>query len=355
MLKYIRLFIFLFLCSSFLIPVILKQAKASSLGESFIYFSRMQEGQQTEILTLLTPRTNFNSPNQERILKIIFSGSKGEWCKVDGGLLDVKGIESTVIDISNWSIDTPFPAQGEGLEAKCFKHTGGDYIEIRNVGSLVSNTRYGLEIASSPNFSLKSVGNHLVSLQLIEGTKVETITLSIPITLGDSPLVTAYVIDTSTISCTLSHSSLSFGTLPKNDSYISIQHTAVTSANFTEGYYWAVYGQGDGNEAGLWKSTSPTSLIPSSGNTTLNLNNVDGFGLTVASSNGTVAPNFSNSHPGVFGAINSGYQNPRMIFWYIKPELDPITKTMTFGVKAGATAEAGAYSETITYVCGGFY
>ena len=148
---------------------------------------------------------------------------------------------------------------------------------------------------------------------------------------------------------------MSFGALSKDANYATVQHTTRTSASLLEGYYWAVFGQGDGTEAGLWKSTSPTSLIPSTGSTTVNLNTSHGFGLVVASPHVNVGPNFLNTHPGIFGAINSGYENARLIFTYTNPEYNPLVQTMTLGVKAGPTAEVGAYSEKLTYVCGGFY
>ena len=117
----------------------------------------------------------------------------------------------------------------------------------------------------------------------------------------------------------------------------------------------AVYGQGDGNIAGLWKPTSPTSLIPSPSNSTVNLLTNHGFGLAISSLTGTVMDDFIGNPPGVFGGVNSGYQQSRLIFYEENPEFTPLEMLVTLGARAGVASEAGSYSETLTYFCGAFY
>lgn len=328
------------------------QAKASNLKEGYIFLGNMGANKETEIVLLLTPSTDFNSPVEERILKISFPGEKGDWCQVDNAELEVVGIESSPIDLDDWLIEAPFPGT---LSARCLQNTSGDFIEIKGIDYLSANVKYGLQINKSSDFSLTSSGTYSVPIVLLEGINQQLKNMMISVSDSSSISVVANILDISTITCTLSHSSLSFGTLPKDGNYVTVQHTARTSARDLDGYYWAVFGQGDGTEAGLWKSTPPESLIPSSGDKTINLSLERGFGLVVSSPQGNVRPDFANTTPGEFGTINSGQNKARLMFTYLNPVQNPLVQTITLGARAGVTSEPGVYSERLTYICGGFY
>ncbi len=353
-LSYIFLFFvfFIFTGLSLLNYFFFDQVKASDLKEGYLFLGDMEAGKQTNMTLLLTPSSDFTSPTEERILRITFPGESGDWCQANDSFLNVTGVDSSPVDIADWSIETSLPGT---LSGKCYQDEGGDFIEIIGIGNLSASVKYGLQIDRTPDFLLSSSGNYTLPVQLYEGLYLESKNMIIYVSESASVSVSANILDISTITCTLSHSALSFGTLPKNGDYLTVQHTARTSARDLEGYYWAVFGQGDGVEAGLWKSTPPTSLIASSGSSTLDLSLNEGFGLTVASPYGEVRPHFRNIYPGRFGAINSGQNNTRLIFTYINPEHNPLVQTMTLGARAGIATEPGAYSEMLTYICGGFY
>lgn len=329
--------------------------KASSLGEAYIFFERMQINKETGFILLLTPSQDFTSGTDERILRIDFPATGGQWCQTDGVGLPISGIETSQINIESWEINTILPGD---LEAKCRQGDTeeNDYIEITGIGNLTGGLGYGVFIGSDGNLKTgPTIGTNQITMILSEGSYSESITFNVNLSASDQVAVSAVVSGINTITCSISHNTRSFGTLTRDGTYKTTQHNLSSTSNLTKGFYWAVFGQGDGSEAGLWKSTSPTSLIPSTGSTTVNLLENEGFGLSVVSPRGVVPSNFSNPSSNIFGSINSGASNSRVIFYDEETFLEPLTLTVTLGARPGIASEVGAYSETLTYLCGGLY
>jgi hypothetical protein len=144
--------------------------------------------------------------------------------------------------------------------------------------------------------------------------------------------------------------------------YVTGSHTisASTSDN-AAGYYWVAYGKGDGStSAGLYKSTSPTYLIASNNSSsTVDISDPgsEGFGMnvTVPSGEAVAGTGFGNNPNGVFGSLGMGVSNAELIVYRNwGPQITSANTTVTYGARAGSSAVAGTYSETVTFVCGGY-
>lgn len=345
--RYLLLFACLFFAKS--VVFFNLSVNAGDIEETYLFFERMQVGKETEMILMFTPNATFES---DGVLTINFMDDPGQWCLEPSALIAVP-TDSSAVDISNWEIGEELPTHDGSLVASCTSN-GHDQIIIENVGELESGTSYGVKILKNSNFQTSSVvGEKEVVINMDDGNISGSKQLGVNLIESDSVVVSAYVSDVNTLVCTIPSSDVEFGTLSRGGNYATKQHTLSTSSSHPNGYYWAVYGKGNGTQAGLWKSTIPTSIIPSTGSTTINLSNNPGFGLRVSTPSGNVPSHFSHSNASVFGAINSGHSNSRLIFHSGVQGSSELTVTM--GVRAGASAEVGPYSETLTYLCGGLY
>jgi hypothetical protein len=145
--------------------------------------------------------------------------------------------------------------------------------------------------------------------------------------------------------------------------YVTGTHTltASTSDN-AAGYFWVAYGQGDGStNAGLYKSTATTYLIESdNSSSTVDISDPgsEGFGMnvTVPMEGAVAGTGFGDNSAGVFGSLGMGPSNAELISYRNwGPQTTPADTTITYGARAGSSAEAGTYSETVTFVCGGYF
>jgi hypothetical protein len=328
--------------------------KAAELGPTFLFLERMKISEATEMVFLFTPSTDFNSLGDPRVLRLVFSGDSGDWCQVDETELVVTGIAFSNIDLDEWTIDSALPGT---LSASCKQNVGGDYIEVIGLGDLVAGNAYGLEIASNVNFTTgPNVGNNIVSAQVTEGSKTETISFGITLLTDDQVVVTASVDPADTITCSLSTNAVSLGNLYRGGAYVTSLNDLVLETQGSSGFYWAVYGTGNGasGDAGLWKSAAPTYLISSAGvGGLVNLLTGEGFGMVLTTSGGTVRPNYVATNPGVFGSIGRSFENANLILTSTTPVGD-VSSSVTLGARASATAEEGSYQEILTYICGAY-
>jgi len=348
--KATKIFLLLLLISIFFGIPILRNVQASTLGETYVFFERMQVNKETELIILVTPSSDFDTDSE---IVISFSGEAGDWCR-SASSLSVEGVDSSAVDMGTWSIDEAIP--GDTLVANCSIGIS-DSITISGIDALSEGVGYGFRIFKDSAFMTSvSTGAHSMNVVLSDTLHSESIFVDFTLIASDAVTVSADVADVSTITCGISDSEISFLALSKGTSYSTVQHTISTNtSDSTPGYYWAVYGLGDGSEAGLWKGTIPTSLIPSTGSSTINLVSNAGFGLVVTSPAGTIPADFVDTTPGVFGALNSGNEQSRMILYSHSPHIGILTSTITLGAKAALTSEVGEYTETLTYICGGFY
>jgi hypothetical protein len=346
-------FVFLILIVSLDSNNFSKSVSAATFNKAYLFFERMQTDSQTGMVLMFTPSSNFVSSGE---LKITFLSDIGEWC-IDSAPIVVTGVGSSAVDIEGWQIDEALPTE-TSLEATCVPGDPigdvYDSIVVQNIGDLTMDTAYGIRFDENANFKTSSTqGTKEILIELDDGLDYASKIIAINLVESDSVSFSAFVSDIGTITCNISTSNISFDILPRSGSYTTRQHSLSTESSLVNGYYWAVYGQGDGTNAGLWKSTVPTSLIPSTGTTTINLSQNQGFGLRANSSSGVIPDHFSDSNSNVFGAINSGSSNSRLIFHESANTNSNII--ITLGARVGASTEVGPHSETLTYFCGGLY
>ncbi len=145
--------------------------------------------------------------------------------------------------------------------------------------------------------------------------------------------------------------------------YVTGSHTlsASTSDN-AAGYFWVAYGQGDGStNAGLYKSSATTYLIESDNSSaTVDISDPgsEGFGMnvTVPTGEAVAGTGFGDNAAGIFGSLGMGVDNAELIAYRNwGPQETTAETTITYGARAGSSAEAGTYSETVTFVCGGYF
>lgn len=348
----------LFFVSVFLFSLIVFlpfRAGASSFGQSYLFFERMNTGVSTGMIAMFTPVSDFNETEIEKVFRIYFPpGDVGNdrWCLENNATLTVSGALESPVGIGDWSIDEVLPGD-INLQATCYQGGVGemDYIEITGIGNLVAGTSYGFEIEEDENVfktGLSSVDN-LISFQLLEDTKAASITFETNLLSSDQVFVEAYVADVSTITCTVGEN-VDMGTLFLGGAYVTGNHGLNINSS-SSGFYWAVRGEGNGVTPGLVHQEENSEVLSSLGDGELvSLISEEGFGLVVSTSNlGTITTNYQNTVPGVFGAID---RDARLLLQ--SEEAGESDYTITLGARAGIGAMSGNYQETLTYVCGGY-
>ncbi len=340
-----------FVLTLVLTPFLSMRAGAAELGPTSLFLGRLKVAQSTDMVLMFVPNSTFDSETDDRELKIYFpTGEDTDWCLTNDTTLTVVGTTNSAAE----DIDAALPGT---LVGKCFQGTGGasDYIEITGIDDLTEATSYGVQISSHAQLKTgPTAGQNLLSVQLVEGTKVETISFNISLIADDQVVVSATVDPANTITCGISNPTVGLGTLYKGGAYITGTHNITTSTD--TGYYWAVYGTGDGSTAaGLYKSTATTYLLSAAGvGNRVNLLTGEGFGLVLTTAQGTVDPNYSAATPGEFGAIGRSFANATLILWNVAQTTGEATSTVILGARAGASAQEGSYQETLTYVCGAY-
>jgi uncharacterized protein (TIGR02145 family) len=325
---------------------------AASLGETYLFLENMEVNTSTGMTVLITPSTDFDSGGT---LTIYFPHTQGgEWCKVNDTTLSVTGVESSALDIGGWSIDGALTGS---LTGKCFQGSGSsDTIVVSGVGELTAGSSYGVTIdAPSDNkFTTGSVtGSNVVTVSLQKGEKVESATFSVTLVTDGQIILTADVIDAESITCSISTNLVAFDKLFRGGAYATQNHTlSVTSSDPNGGFYWAVYGEGDGSGAGLATEEGAGYLLPSTGGT-MDLRIAEGFGLISSAASGFIPENFTYTASGVFGSIGMGFNEAKLIFAEAGTVEDFIT-TITLGARASSNAVVGDYTETLTYICGSY-
>ena len=358
--KRITFFVVLLLVGVLLLnPLFRMTLKAEGvLGESYLFLERMEEDVATDMIVMFTPSAGFGGleADNEIEFRIIFPGTgAGVWCLKNDEALTITGVDSSVIDQGAWDIGAELPHFEEEedpgplalLQATCYQGAQNDYIEVVNIGTLTGGQSYGFKLdADVETFKTGAAGQHLISYQLEEDGVIENLTFGITLLESDQVAVTVEVLDVDTITCNVGDD-VTLPNLFPGGVYVTGDHTLFADA--TAGFYWTVYGEGDGSEAGLFLSGD--DLISSESETgTVNLNTDQGFGLEfTAVGSGTAETNYdgANNGAGIFGEVTT---DPILISqsatgatsWY----------TVGLGARAGSGATGGIYTETLTYVCG---
>ncbi|HOV29482.1 MAG TPA: hypothetical protein PLD77_00115 [Candidatus Dojkabacteria bacterium] len=349
------------------------KSNANALTSAYLYLSRMKvniTGAGADTLEyVLAFSTSQTIPTGGTVTLTFPDDDDGFWCKT-AGALTVTGVTSSSSDLAgtNWAIDAALPA-ATTLTASCTKGSGAgsaDKITISSVGAISTSTTYGVKLANGTTAGVlgtdDTAGNHNVTIEVRNGTVSDSSTFGIRLIADDRVVISATVSATPSVTCSLSTNTVNLGSLYPGGAFTTGQHTISTTTSDTAGgYYWAVYGTGNGTDAGLYKSSATTYLIPSTGSTTVDLRGVgtEGFGMTAsdpdAASSATVSANFSDGTLGVFGALDPGVSGAKLLLSQQGAQTSAESSTITYGAKAGASAQTGSYQETVTFICGGYY
>lgn len=344
-------------------------SQAASLTAVYVFFSRIQAGldgsgaNEVQLILAVAPAQSMSSGGT---ITIEFpDAGDTTWCRA-AGTMTATGVSSSAADMSatNWAIDSALPGT---LTASCSQGSGTgsvDIITITGVGALTANETYGVRIQTSTGRlgTNGTPGQHELTVTVSNGAVIDSKTFKIQLVANDQVVVSATVSDAPSVTCSISSNSVNLGTLYPGGAYAVGSHTITTNTSVA-GYYWAAYGKGDSStDAGLYKSTSATYLIPSGtlGSTVdLTVPGSEGFGMTVSDPDGgggaVVPSNFSDGTPGTFGTLNRLYSGAKLILYQNGAQSSAEAATVTYGARAGASALAGSYQETVTFICGGYY
>ena len=347
-----------------------KSTHASNLARVYVTFSRMRAnlGSAAELEIYIAFETSEHFAANGTLTMEFPNDSDGQWCRTAGTDLDIEGVASTPADSTgSYVVDAALPASGT-LSAACSQGSGSgsvDKITITNVGALTAGNVYGVRIGNGSTGKIgtaSSTGQHLLNLTMVQSTDLETKSFGINLVSNDQVVISAEVLDVQTVTCSLGSNTVDLGNLYKGGSYVTGGHTiTVSTSTSAGGWYWAVYGQGNGTNAGLWKSTATTYLILSdAGETSMDLTTAgsEGFGMVTTTPGSSVAGagfDATTNGAGVFGTLGQGSDNAKLLLYRIGAQGSAVSPNITYGARAGTEAEAGSYSETVTFVCGGYY
>ncbi len=369
----LSLFLLLSIVGSFFLLLPSFKSDAGSLTAAYMYLSRIKtdiDGSTAtvEYVVALAPAQTI--PTGGTVTLYFQEDDDAYWCRT-AGALTVEGVALSAADMSstNWAIDSALPSSST-LSATCTQGSDAssvDTITISNVGELTAGTTYGVKITNGSTAGVigtdDTAGEHNVTIEAKNGTTIDSSTFKVYLIANDQVVVSATVASIPSVNCSISTNSIDLGSLYPGGSFSTGNHTIATSTSATtSGYYWAVYGEGDGStDAGLYKSSATTYLLASTGSTTIDLTTPggEGFGLVASDPDGagtaSITTDFSNGTPGVFGALDRGPAGAQLLLYQNGPETVSESSTITYGAKAGTSAVAGSYQETVTFSCGGYY
>ncbi|KKP90267.1 MAG: hypothetical protein UR96_C0045G0003 [candidate division WS6 bacterium GW2011_GWC1_36_11] len=348
-------------------------SKANALAATYFYLSRIQaniNGSSATVEYVLAVDTSQTIPTGGTVTITFPDNDDANWCRT-AGALTVAGVASSIVDLSatNWAIDAVLPTTGT-LAASCTQGSGAssvDTITISNVDTLTAGTTYGVKLTNGSAAGVlgtdDTAGEHEISVETRNGTTIDSGTFKVYLVSNDTVVVSATVSSVPSVSCTISTNSVNLGSLYPGGSYSTVTHEISTSTSTTtSGYYWATYGAGDGStDAGLYKSSATTYLLASTGSATIDLTgvNAEGFGMTVSDPDGagtaTVPTDFGTGSAGTFGALDRTATGAQLVLYQNGSQSSSESATITYGARAGSSAVAGSYSESVTFVCGGYY
>lgn len=351
------------------------RTEAAGLSNAYAYLSRIKAGEVSGVEMTFVIAPSAATSGSDSIDIVFPDGEDGQWCNDTGGTslissVDMTGFQNTV--------ETTIVSLPGTLTASCTTGAGAgsyDTITISGINALTSSNIYGVTVSDSQALlgTATVAGNHVVNIDLIDGANLQSFSLGVNLIADDQVVVTATVSDAPTVTCSLSTTTLSLGTLFRGGSYASASHTftAYTSAN-ANGYYVAAWGTGDGStDAGLWKSSATTYLIASpytstsGATTTIDLGTNEGYGIKVTDPDGggtaQAVGDFSSGTASVYGTIGNTESDARILYYKTSAETTPANgqSTVTHAASAGAGPQVslvnGDYQETVTFMCGGFY
>jgi len=251
-----------------------------------------------------------------------------------------------------------------------YKNYNGE-IYIDGATSLDSTLTYGVHIEQSGAGAVlgtaSTIGSHVVSLTVKNDSipQLDTKSFGVHLVADDTVEITATVLEVPTVSCSIFPTSVALGNLYQGGSYVTGTHAISTStSNSASGYYWSVYGDGNGATAGYGADAglyNAADTIPSTGSSTLDLRtpNTAAFGMVASVpdlGSAVVSTDFGDGTPGVFGALDAGPDGAQLLLYQIGPQTgDAAESDITYGARADSGTTAGSYVEYVTFICGGYY
>ena len=346
------------------------KSQAGTLGNTYLYLSRIQAsldgatGNQVEMILAITPSQAFYEADTIELEILFPMGDNAQWCRT-AGALTVAGVATAPPDVTGGhDITAALPTKAlQTLTASCSQGNGTttvDTITITQVGDLVNTNTYGVKLSNGTGVlgTSSTSGSRTVTVQLSDANNLDSKAFSVYLITTDTVTVTATVAAAPTITCTINPTSSDIGTLYPGGALATVTTSNQLSTSSTNsGYYWAVYGKGDGSNAGLYNSSGATNLLPS-GATTVDLTGADtkGFGLTVTPPSGaTVATDFVVGTPGIFGGIVANASGAKLLMYKATETSPAHSASITYGARANSASISGTYTEYVTYVCGGYY
>jgi hypothetical protein len=348
-------------------------SKAGALAATYFYLSRIQadiDGSSATIEYVLAVDTAQNIPSGGTVTISFPDNDDANWCRT-AGALTVAGVTASAADMAttDWAIDAALPTTST-LSATCVQGSGAlsvDKITISNVDALTAGTTYGVKLTNGTSAGVigtdDTAGEHEITVETKNGVTIDSGTFKVYLVSNDIVVVSATVSSVPSVSCTISTNAVNLGSLYPGGSFSTVTHEISTSTSTTtNGYYWAAYGTGDGStDAGLYKSSATTYLLASTGSTTIDLTgvNAEGFGMTVSDPDSgdaaAVPADFSDASAGTFGALDRTTSGAQLILYQSGSQSSSESATITYGARAGSSAVAGSYSESVVFVCGGYY
>lgn len=198
---------------------------------------------------------------------------------------------------------------------------------------------------------------------LIGGTMADNGTLAVEI-VADNDVTVNATVDPS-ITCAFTGMTTTFASLTTGSVSTSDTNTAITlSTNAANGLSVSVYDAGNGTNPGLFKSTAATYLIGSAdsvyGNIVTLAAGTDGYGIKGAASGGSGATLTVDGRFDASGGANEvgGLEVGAAAAVPIAAATGALASrvlTVTHMAAVSGLAFAGAYTDTITYVCTGIF
>jgi hypothetical protein len=339
-----------------------EQTEASGLTSAYVYLSRIKTSITSGVTMTFVVKPSANVASGGTLTIRFPDADDNQWCHDSGGSSLANSVDMTgFVDVLESVISLPGT-----LTASCTTGTGAgsyDTITVSGLTALTAGTAYGVRVSGNAATlgTASSAGDHIVTVNVTQGTNIQSYSYGIDLITDDQVVISATVADAPTVNCTLSTNTLSLGTLFRAGSYAAASHTFTASTSLgANGYYVAAWGTGDGStNAGLYNVGGPYLISSNFAGNTVNLAAVEGYGLRAtdpdAGGSAAVHPDFANATASVFGTIGRTSANAKILFYQTSVETAGDTSTIYHGASAGAGATVGNYTETVTFMCGGYY
>lgn len=199
--------------------------------------------------------------------------------------------------------------------------------------------------------------NNSDAIVTLGGTFSGTGTLALEIVADNDVTVNATV--DPRITCTFAGLTTTFSSLAGPVTTSDTNTTITVSTNAPNGFNLSVRDEGNGTNPGLYKSSSPTYLIGSAdssySNTATLTNDVDGFGIQGSTSGGSGASVTIDARYDQSGNAVGGLERTATALASATSAVASRVVTVVHKAAVSGLAPAGAYSDTLTYVCTGIY